>query len=261
MAGRPRRTWQHRLVPTLELVDPEGAVLGDASIDPTAEPLPRAIVVSRPDADPIAVADAVVDQLRGHRISSREGEVADALLARGAELVRASSLMVLALPAAPTGVGSADVRPLRDVPEEYGEVIRAAYPPDHPDHEMMEATPAGAAATVRGYLDGSIVGPLLREASAEARDANGALAGLIIISTMPADGEYEGSPWITDLCVDPAAQGQGLGRALLTHAIDRLGAEGHAALGLAVTQGSPARQLYEAMGFVERFPAWTLTLT
>jgi GNAT superfamily N-acetyltransferase len=248
-------------VPTVELLDPDGEVLGDASIDPTTEPLPRALVVADPAADPLAVADAVVDQLRGHRISTREGQVADALVARGADLVRASSLMVLALPAATAAVPSADIRPLRDVPEEYGEVIRAAYPPDHPDHEMMEATPAGAAATVRGYLDGSIVGPLLRDASAEARDASGALAGLIVISMMPPDGEYEGSPWITDICVDPAAQGQGLGRALLAHAIDRVGAEGHPALGLAVTQGSPARQLYEAMGFVERFPAWTLTLT
>jgi GNAT superfamily N-acetyltransferase len=78
---------------------------------------------------------------------------------------------------------------------------------------------------------------------------------------MPGDEEFEGSPWVTDLCVDPAAQGQGLGRALLAHAVTHLAADGHTTLGLAVTRGSPARRLYEDAGFVARFAAWTLELS
>jgi GNAT superfamily N-acetyltransferase len=245
---------------TLELIGADGETVADAVIDPTVEPLPRALITSRPDASPTSVADAVVDGLRGHRLSTREGDVADALVARGAELVRASALMVLGLPAqvSPTDV---DVRPLRDAAAEYGEIVWRAYPPDHPDHDLMDATPAEAAKTVEGYLSGRIVGPLMRDASSESWTTDGELGGLCVVSEMPGDDEFEGSPWITDVCVLPSAQGQGLGRAMLGHAIRRLSEAGHPTLGLAVTQGSPARKLYEAVGFVERFPAWTLNLT
>jgi GNAT superfamily N-acetyltransferase len=243
----------------LELIGADGRVVGDATIDPTAEPLPRALLTSRPDASPPEVADAVVEGLKGHRLSIREEELAEALVARGAELVRASWLMVLPLPAV-VDAPEVDLRPLRDAADEYGEVMWRAYPPDHPDHEMMDATPADAATTVRGYLSGKIVGPLMPDASVEAWSADGELAGICVISRMQGDGEYEGSPWVTDVCVLPSAQGQGLGRAMLVHAIRRLSEAGEHALGLAVTQGSPARRLYDTLGFVERFPAWTLNL-
>jgi GNAT superfamily N-acetyltransferase len=244
----------------MDLVGGGGAVVGTAVIDSTVQPLPRAFISSRDGVSADIVADAVITQLRGHRLSMREGDLARALEARGAELVRASSLMVLGLPAEGSPAGGVDLRPIGHTLDEYGELLRRAYPPDHPDHEMMEATLEGAVTTVRGYLSGEIVGPLIPEASAEARDGDGRLVGLIVISEMPGDDEYEGSPWITDICVDPAAQGRGVGRALLGHAITTVSAQGRSTLGLAVTQGSPARPLYEALGFDERFPAWTLNL-
>ncbi|HEY5887582.1 MAG TPA: GNAT family N-acetyltransferase, partial [Acidimicrobiales bacterium] len=124
-------------------------------------------------------------------------------------------------------------------------------------HELGDATPEGAAATIRGYLAGEIVGPLLTDASAEAR-LNGVLVGVNIVSDMPADDEYDGGPWITDLFVDPSAQGHGVGRALLGHALTQLTASGRDRLGLAVTLGNPARRLYEALGFVEQGTRWNL---
>ncbi|MET0158935.1 MAG: GNAT family N-acetyltransferase, partial [Acidimicrobiales bacterium] len=139
----------------------------------------------------------------------------------------------------------------------YGELVRRAYPPDHPDHELGDATPEGATETIRGYLEGEIVGPLLTDASAEAR-LDGVLVGAIVVSEMPVDDEFDGGPWITDLFVDPAAQGHGAGRALLGHAIERLTASGRDRLGLAVTVGNPARRLYGALGFVEQGTRWNL---
>ena len=79
-----------------------------------------------------------------------------------------------------------------------------------------------------------------------------------IVSDLPADDEYDGGPWITDLFVDPSAQGHGVGRALLGHALTQLTASGRDRLGLAVTLGNPARRLYEALGFVEQGTRWNL---
>lgn len=240
----------------MDLFDADGRRVGEAAIDPTVEPLPRAAITS--DGPPADVADAVVRQLRGHRLAVRDADLADALVERGAELLRASWLMALALPAG-VEAPDADVRPLRDAADEYGEIVWRAYPPGHPDHDMLEATPADAARTVQGYLDGRIVGPLLRDASCEAW-TDGRLAGMCVISRMPADDEYGGSAWVTDVCVLPDTQGRGLGRAMLAHAIGRLSTDGEPTLGLAVTRGSPARKLYDSLGFVERFAAWTLNL-
>ncbi len=242
-----------------ELTDAAGASVGTARIDPSAEPFPRAVLTPVDAAPPADVAAAAIGTLRGHRFIVDDPALADALISQGVTLVRASSLMVLRLPAPSPGAPGPGVEllPVQDTPFEYGEIVRRAYPPDHPDHEMGDATPEGAAATIRGYLAGEIVGPLLTRASAEAR-LNGVLVGVNIVSDLPADDEYDGGPWITDLFVDPSAQGHGVGRALLSHALTQLTASGRDRLGLAVTVGNPARRLYEALGFVEQGTRWNL---
>ena len=243
----------------LELTGADGAMLGTARVDPTDQPLPRA-VVHVPAGVPVAdLADAALAALPGHRLIVDAAALAEALVERGLTLVRAASIMALSLPVPSPGAPVPDVelRPLQDTPDDYGEVMRRAYPPDHPDHEHGDATPAGAAATIRGYLSGEIVGPVIAEASAEAR-LDGLLVGVNVVSEMPDDDEFEGGPWITDLFVDPAAQGQGVGKALLGHAIDRLTAAGRPTLGLAVTLDNPATRLYEDLGFVVLGTRWNL---
>jgi len=243
----------------LELTGGDGAVLGTARVDPTDEPLPRAVVHVPADAPVADLADAALAALPGHRLIVDTAALADALVDRGLTLVRAASLMVLPLPVPSPGAPAPDVelRPLQDTPDAYGEVMRRAYPPDHPDHEHGDATPEGAAAMIRGYLSGEIVGPVISEASAEAR-LDGALVGVNVVSEMPTDDEFDGGPWITDLFVDPAAQGRGVGKALLSQAVDQLTAGGRSTLGLAVTLGNPAAQLYEALGFVVLGTRWNL---
>ena len=243
----------------LELTAEGGALLGTARVDPSAEPFPRAVLTPVAAAPPADVAAAAIGALPGHRFIVDDPALAAALISQGVTLVRASSLMVLRLPApSPAAPGpGVELRPVQDTPFEYGEIVRRAYPPDHPDHELGDATPEGAAATIRGYLAGEIVGPLLTDASAEAR-LNGVLVGVNIVSDLPADDEYDGGPWITDLFVDPSAQGHGVGRALLGHALTQLTASGRDRLGLAVTLANPARRLYEALGFVEQGTRWNL---
>ncbi len=53
---------------------------------------------------------------------------------------------------------------------------------------------------------------------------------------------------IVQIQIDPAFQGQGLGRRLLAGVLDRADAEG-APVTLSVLKGNPARRLYEALGF------------
>jgi len=243
----------------LELTGGDGAVLGTARVDPTEEPLPRAVVHAPAEAPVASLAEAALRTLPGHRLIVDSAALADALVDQGLTLVRAASVMVLRLPIPSPGAPApgVELRPLQDTPEDYGEVMRRAYPPDHPDHEHGDATPEGAAATIRDYLSGEIVGPVISEASAEAR-LDGALVGVNVVSEMPSDDEFDGGPWITDLFVDPVAQGQGVGRALLGHAIGQLSAAGRPTLGLAVTLGNPAVRLYEDLGFVVLGTRWNL---
>jgi GNAT superfamily N-acetyltransferase len=53
---------------------------------------------------------------------------------------------------------------------------------------------------------------------------------------------------IVQIQIDPAFQGQGLGRRLLAGVLDQADAEG-APVTLSVLKGNPARRLYEALGF------------
>jgi ribosomal protein S18 acetylase RimI-like enzyme len=243
----------------LDLTDAEGAPVGTARINPSAEPFPRAVLTPVDGAPPADLAGAAIGTLPDHRLIVDDPALAAALINQGVTLIRASTLMVVRLPAPSSGAPGPGVQLLavQDTPFEYGEIVRRAYPPDHPDHELGDATPEGAAATIRGYLAGEIVGPLLSDASAEAR-LDGVLVGVNIVSEMPADDEYDGGPWITDLFVDPSAQGHGVGRALLGHALAQLTAAGRDRLGLAVTVDNPARHLYEALGFVEQGTRWNL---
>ena len=75
---------------------------------------------------------------------------------------------------------------------------------------------------------------------------------------MPADDEYDGGPWITDLFVDPSARGHGVGRALLRLTpLTHLTASGRDRLGLAVTAGNPARASTRPSASSSRAPAGT----
>jgi len=80
-----------------------------------------------------------------------------------------------------------------------------------------------------------------------------AIIGLILCSRVRSDTGH-----ITQICVDPAARGQGLGRLLLQECSRRLLAHGVNNLSLTVTEANmPALHLYEELGFttLHRFEA------
>jgi GNAT superfamily N-acetyltransferase len=182
-------------------------------------------------------ARAVLAELRGMRIAGDEA-LGRALLAAGGHATRHGHLMTHDLVVRPDwreppGYRLTDVdRPAADLLDAY----RAAYPPEHVDHRPNPLP------DLEKDLAGAEYGPLRRGSGLAVADG-GAVVGAIVIGTLPGEPPFNG-PWVIDLFRHPAHRG--LGRALLARAIAL--ADGPA-LGLMVTEGNPARALYEALGF------------
>lgn len=81
-----------------------------------------------------------------------------------------------------------------------------------------------------------------------AEDANGAVVGYVTTRLNPTSG----IGWIPNLAVDPAHQGQGLGRALLEHALQFFRESGMTVAKIETLEQNPVGQnLYPSLGFVE----------
>jgi GNAT superfamily N-acetyltransferase len=186
-------------------------------------------------------AAAVLAELRGVRIAADE-PLGRELIAAGGKALRHAHLMSHDLaerPALPDppGYRLTDVdRPGADLLNAY----RAAYAPGHVDHRRE--TPERSQAELEGFIAGQEFGPLLRGSGlAVARDD--AVVGAILLGTLPGDPPLNG-PWVIEVFRHP--EHPGVGRALLERALALARVP---ALGLMVTEGNPARGLYEAMGF------------
>jgi GNAT superfamily N-acetyltransferase len=214
-----------------ERLERDGAVYADLF---TREP---GVTVQR-------AADAVLGRLRGMRIAGDE-PLGRALIAAGGRPIRHAHLMSRDLegnPAPerwpePPGARLTDVdRPAADLVDAF----RAAYPPGHPDHRVE--TRQRSLADLETWISGRDFGPLLAGSGlAIARD--GSVAGAILLGTLPGDPPENG-PWVIELFRHPAHRG--IGRPLLQRALALATVP---ALGLIVTEGNPARALYEDLGF------------
>jgi ribosomal protein S18 acetylase RimI-like enzyme len=79
-------------------------------------------------------------------------------------------------------------------------------------------------------------------------ERTGRLQGLLLCSCIREDVGH-----ITQLCIDPAVRGQGLGRALLHRCLAEFTRRGLRSVSLTVTEANPeARTLYENYGFTTR---------
>ncbi len=187
---------------------------------------------------------------------------AAALIAAGGRLDRHSVIMVLdpadAPPSTPLvagfSIGSMDAAHV----SEYGEVISRAYPPEHTDHEPGDADPAVVAVSLERYLRGDEIGPWIGEASLHVTDPSDRIVGLILVNETGASEAFEAGPFVTDLCVDPAAGGNGIGRALIVESANRLAAAARPNMTLVVTVGNPARRVYERLGFRVSGESWRI---
>jgi GNAT superfamily N-acetyltransferase len=133
-------------------------------------------------------------------------------------------------------------RPAADLVDAW----RAAFPPGHPDH-LGGPPPVHAEQELADELAGGVLGPLL-PSSGLAVAGDGRVVAAVIVTDRPGVPPF-GGPWIAELFRDPAAEWAGLGRLLLERALHLAAELGLPALSLAVTDGNPARRLYESLAF------------
>lgn len=237
-----------RSVPVVEgpgdrrvLLDAAGTPVGHYDHDERHGQVYADLFLREPGVSAAHAAATILADLRGMRIAGDEA-LGRELIAAGGKPLRHAHLMSHDLserPALPDppGYRLTDVdRPAADLMDAF----IAAYPPGHPDHRAE--TYERALAAIDGYVTGSEFGPL-RRGSGLAVAPDGAVAGAILIGTLPGDPPLNG-PWIIEVFRHPAHAG--IGRALIERALAIADAP---ALGLMVTEGNPARRLYARLGF------------
>lgn len=215
-----------------------------------SQPPAAELFVAEVPADRAAIA--VVTQLPGWNLTTTDERLASELIARGARSLRYYSLLTCDLVSldevdltrrefvldeqrlTPDFVPQPDLVPL----------IRRAYPPGHPDEEL--GTDDEILADIARALHGDRLGPLMPQ-SRLVLDAGRPVA-LGIVNRVPGVAPA-GGVWLTDLCRDPDPAYAGLGRSLLVDVLQDCRDSGETAVSLAVTDGNPARTVYESVGF------------
>ncbi len=205
------------------------------------EPVVRALVHAVMASHAAREADACVFSIRG-----APPGLADALQALELDVARYDYLMAplqLAPPEAPAG------RPwqMADVPAAAGLCARAYAVAD----QVRAFAPHGTDAEWQEYLHGLLAtggcGDFLPEASAVVDGPRETMAASIVTSLIDREVTH-----VSQVVVDPDAQGQGLGRHLMRAAMAASVARGARRMTLLVAADNrPARALYQSLGFAE----------
>jgi len=214
------------------------------------EGFPWADVVAVHDADR---AEAEIWSRFGGWMVSVPVELGLRLIAQGAPLSRHAHCMTFRLAGwdPPSGWAEPALGPglvARPWAHEAADILsswRLAYPPGHPDHL------AGDDAHVIGvdldpFLSGTVIGPVM--ACSGVIEEDGLVVAACIVNER--DGRPPmGGPWIGDVFRHPGATYAGLGAILIRRALALGAASGIEAVGLAVSEGNPARRVYSRLGF------------
>ncbi|OPG11732.1 GNAT family N-acetyltransferase [Microbispora sp. GKU 823] len=189
-------------------------------------------------------ADTITSRMPGWAVSV-PAELGRALLDRGARLLRHMHVMLCDLPIARPVAGTAPdgfrVVPCDRSPAEIFPAWFAAYPPGHPDHRPRDGEKALKEELVP-LLSGEEIGPLLPCSVLAVRDEGEVVGGVLVTDS-------NRGPWIADVFRHPDRSPRGLGALMLSTALVRAGADGLTGMGLVVTEGNPARRVYERLGF------------
>ena len=197
------------------------------------------------------IADAIERELRGHIIGAPR-ELGEVLVLRGAVARRRSTLMECdpatgrpPTPAPPPGV---TIEPAAGrTPDDLLDAYIEAYPEAHPDHHAG-LDRDGQREMLRALMAGEVIGPLLG-CSRVALTPDGCVGASLVFD--PAGEPPLGVPWVGELFRHPAAP-SGVGASLLATTLDQARDDGLAVVGLRVSDGNPARALYDRLGFRPR---------
>ncbi len=196
-------------------------------------------------------------------IRTHDGIEAARLLAVGGRLRRLAYDMAVDLIAAPTPETRALPAGVRlervDNSDIDGIALAAAdaVPPDHVDFGIWSGVDRFE--YWRQLLAGEgPCGSVLPAASCLVRDHEDAIMAVLLVTDMPASEWWAGGPWIPEVFVIGGQQGRGLGRLLVGHAVRACVDGGYRRLGLTVSDGNPARHLYERFGFQPFRTTWLI---
>ncbi|ETK35370.1 GNAT family N-acetyltransferase [Microbispora sp. ATCC PTA-5024] len=210
----------------------------------------EAVRDGRPKADLVEVlgpgaVDVIMSQLRGWTVAGPV-DLAERLLDRGAVLVRHAHEMRCDLPGRPPAPSAAPdghrFTPCDRPAEDLLPAWLAAYPPGHPDHRPRDPG-TDAAGELALILAGKVLGPVLPCSALAVREDGDEVVAAVVVN------DRDGLPWVTEVFRHPARSPRGLGAPLLAHALTEAEASGLTSAGLAVTEGNPARRVYERLGF------------
>lgn len=228
-----------------DVVGPDGAVLATCFLREQG----TGLVGGRFLAAQGVVADdllaAVRRRLPGVRLSTQDEPTAELLTDGGLPLVRVATDMLRDLDDLP------DRREVAVSPARYDEALLPLL------RETSENVDTHVRA-VRALFDQGLPAPLLPSASGRAL-VDGDVAGHVLTGG-PAPWSPEPTAWVFDLAVRAAQQGRGLGAALLMHALHGAREVGVVRIGLTVTDGNPARRLYQAAGFRPHLRSWSVAV-
>jgi len=203
-------------------------------------------------------------QLRvlGYKGSSVSPDLDNVLAAQGSRVLRRCAFMRVHLqhPASKRNWDSSalDRYQVRQVFDNdavrLAQLEQAAFPADHVDHKSCHLAELVQVSNARLH---DFERPLMSESSL-AFDRDRPVASVLVQSVRRVN-EMEG-PWVTSLARDPDVEYIGVGAALLTSVLRQLGRQGHRMVYVSVTEGNPARSIYERLGFTEFVPPTSLEL-
>ncbi|KAA9373891.1 GNAT family N-acetyltransferase [Microbispora cellulosiformans] len=189
-------------------------------------------------------AGVILEKLPGWAVAGPP-DLGRELLAHGARLRRHAHQMTCDLRTAPPADAAAPEGfrfvPCDRAPEDVFPAWRAAYPPGHVDHRPRDGA-TGLREELAPLLAGEILGELL-PCSVLAVDEGDTVAGGVLVN------RFGDLAWVTEVFRHPGRTPAGLGARMLGAVRERAYATGWDRLGLAVTEGNPARRVYERLGF------------
>ncbi|MFI2611362.1 GNAT family N-acetyltransferase [Kitasatospora sp. NPDC018619] len=182
------------------------------------------------------------------------------LMAHGARVLRHAHTLRRDLRADPPPADWA-ATPLRDglravpcdrPPEELYGAWRAAFAPGHVDFRPGEDARV-LAERVAPVLAGELIGPVLPSSLLAVDGEDRVVAGLVLT-------DRDGRPWVAEVFRHPERGYRGLGADLLRRGLGDAAARGLADVTLVVSEGNPARRLYESLGFLHQETSLTVVV-
>ena len=228
-----------------ELRDAAGRTLADLLLDESGGV--RWVIVREAFAPAAAVAAALLAAYAGHRAVTSDEVLDQFLVDAGGVVRRRAHDYLYDLAGVPASWAAAVVPGVRLAPGldpvALAPVKDAANPPGHPDHQPG----LDHERDLRELLSGQVIGANVPDATWQAADDAGPCGGIVVSDRRSP--EHGLITWVLDVFVHPRLQGRGVGGALLRRSLAGATRAGYRATGLVVSDGNPARAVYEALGF------------